>query len=212
MIWRGEGRIVWVSSREGLNTNRFTGIYSASKHAVEHMRTMSLELREFSIKVARVNPGPFLTRFNDRGSDTWRGWEDDEAARLYDYSKLTFPRSQFDPDPGYATLIAVAAGEVDSYRNLEPKSMISETKGNIEAPWSKKIRDGLGTRPDQIQGSYDMEPETHWNPRRTGRTKCGLADTYGRLRSPGTSIAVLLVRNSTSGWEGRRVNDHRQHH
>ena len=35
MVKRGEGRIVWVSSREGLNTNPFTGIYSASKHAVE---------------------------------------------------------------------------------------------------------------------------------------------------------------------------------
>jgi NAD(P)-dependent dehydrogenase (short-subunit alcohol dehydrogenase family) len=35
MVKRGKGRIVWVSSREGLNVNPFTGIYSASKHAVE---------------------------------------------------------------------------------------------------------------------------------------------------------------------------------
>ena len=35
MARRGEGRIVWVSSREGLKVNPFTGIYSASKHAVE---------------------------------------------------------------------------------------------------------------------------------------------------------------------------------
>jgi short-subunit dehydrogenase len=161
MVKRGKGRIVWVSSREGLNTNPFTGIYSASKHAVEAVaETMSLELQEFGIEVATVNPGPFLTGFNDRGFETWKSWEDDSSQRLFDYSKLAFPRAQFDPEPVYATLTAVAAGEVDTYRNLEPKSMLEETKHLIDAPWSKKIRDGLGTRPASLQKSYEMKPET----------------------------------------------------
>jgi NAD(P)-dependent dehydrogenase (short-subunit alcohol dehydrogenase family) len=38
-------------------------------------QTMSLELQEFGIEVAIVNPGPFLTGFNDRGFDTWASWE-----------------------------------------------------------------------------------------------------------------------------------------
>src|ERR1700746_4231204 len=59
MVKRGKGRIVWVSSREGLNVNPFTGIYSASKHAVEAVaETMANELQEFKIEVATVNPGP----------------------------------------------------------------------------------------------------------------------------------------------------------
>jgi NAD(P)-dependent dehydrogenase (short-subunit alcohol dehydrogenase family) len=161
MVKRGKGRIVWVSSREGLNVNPFTGIYSASKHAVEAIaETMSLELQEFGIEVATINPGPFLTGFNDRGFETWRSWEDDPSERLFDYSKLAFPRAQFDPEPVYATMTAVAAGEVDSYRNLEPRSMIAETKSLIDAPWTKKIRDGLGTRPANLQKSYEMKPET----------------------------------------------------
>jgi NAD(P)-dependent dehydrogenase (short-subunit alcohol dehydrogenase family) len=161
MVKRGGGRIVWVSSREGLNTNPFTGIYSASKHAVEAIaETMSLELREFGIEVATINPGPFLTGFNDRGFETWLSWDDDASERLFDYSKLAFPRAQFDPEPVYATMTAVAAGEIDSYRNLEPKSMLDETKRLIEAPWTKKVRDGLGTRPASLQKSYEMEPET----------------------------------------------------
>ena len=66
------GRIVWVSSREGLNVNPFTGIYSASKHAIEAIaETMSMELQEFGVEVATINPGPFLTGFNDRGFQTW---------------------------------------------------------------------------------------------------------------------------------------------
>lgn len=161
MVTRGAGRIVWVSSREGLNVNPFTGIYAASKHAVEAIaETMKLELQEFGIEVATVNPGPFLTGFNDRMFQTHESWEDDPAQRLFDYSKLAFPRAQFDPEPVYATLTAVAAGDVDSYRNLEPTSMIQETKNLIEAPWGMKTTDGLGTRPVQIQHSYDMEPET----------------------------------------------------
>ncbi len=161
MVKRGKGRVVWVSSREGLNVNPFTGIYSASKHAIEAIaQTMSLELQEFGIEVATVNPGPFLTGFNDRGFQTWASWEDDPSERLYDYAKLAFPRAQFDPEPVYATMTAVAAGEIDTFRNLEPKSMIEETKHNMDAVWDKKIKDGLGTRPEAITHSMEMKPET----------------------------------------------------
>jgi len=161
MVERGEGRIVWVSSREGLNVNPFTGIYAASKHAVEAIaETMADELQEFNIEVATVNPGPFLTGFNDRMFQTSQSWEDDGSNRLFDYSKLAFPRAQFDPEPVYATMTAVAAGEIDSYRNLEPKSMLEETKRRIDDPWSRKTKDRLGKRPDNLQASFDMEPET----------------------------------------------------
>lgn len=165
MIKRGEGRIVWVSSREGINVNPFTGIYSASKHAIEAIaQTMKVELQEFNIEVATVNPGPFLTGFNDRGFDTWKSWVDDPSERLFDYSKLAFPRAQFDPEAVYATLTAVTAGEVDTFRNLEPESMIDEAKKNIENVWSLKTRDGLGTRHRQVQACYDMEPEQRVSP------------------------------------------------
>jgi len=122
--------------------------------------TMSQELQEFGVEVATINPGPFLTGFNDRGFQTWESWLDDPTDRLFDYSKLAFPRAQFDPEPVYATLTAVAAGEADTFRNLEPKSMLEETKRNIENVWTKRIRDGLGTRPAALQASFDMKPET----------------------------------------------------
>jgi hypothetical protein len=121
---------------------------------------MSLGLREFGVEVATVNPGPFLTGFNDRGFETWKSWEDDASERLFDYTKLALPRAQFDPEPVYATMTAVAAGEIETFRNLEPKSMLEETKGNIENVWTKKIRDGLGARPPGLQKSFEMEPET----------------------------------------------------
>lgn len=161
MVKRGQGRVVWVSSREGLNVNPFTGIYSASKHAIEAIaETMSLELQEFGVEVATINPGPFLTGFNDRGFETWESWIDEESERLFDYSKLAFPIAQFDPEPVYATMTGVVAGEIDTYRNLEPKSMIALTKRNMEALWEKKIKDGLGTRASAVTKSLEMKPET----------------------------------------------------
>jgi NAD(P)-dependent dehydrogenase (short-subunit alcohol dehydrogenase family) len=169
MVKRGKGRIVWVSSREGLNVNPFTGIYSASKHAVEAIaETMSMELQEFGIEVATINPGPFLTGFNDRGFQTWESWEDEPSDRLFDYSKLAFPRPQFDPAVMIATMTKVVAGEIDTYRNLEPKTMLEETKKLIEAPWTKKVKEGLGTRSPQVKKCYEMKPETpasDWVPR-----------------------------------------------
>lgn len=85
---------------------------------------------------------------------------DEASERLYDYSKLAFPRAQFEPEPVYASMTAVAAGEIDTFRNLEPKSMIAETKSNMEAPWTRKVADGLGSRPATIQKAFEMKPET----------------------------------------------------
>ena len=38
---------------------------------------MAMEVQEFGVEVATVNPGPFLTGFNDRMFQTWQSWEDD---------------------------------------------------------------------------------------------------------------------------------------
>lgn len=58
------------------------------------------------------------------------------------------------------TMTSVVAGEIDDYRNLEPQSMIEETKKNSDAPWTKKTKDNLGVRPANLQKCYDMKPET----------------------------------------------------
>lgn len=161
MIAKGGGRVVFVSSRLGLNVAAFTGMYAASKHAIEAIAgTMSQELREFNVGVATVNPGPFLTGFNDRGFETWRAWLDDPAERVFDYSELSFPSAQYDPAPVYDVLTKVATGEIDRYRSLVPEEMIEETKKNIEAPWDRSSTADLGERHPAVQASYDAEPET----------------------------------------------------
>ena len=112
-----------MSSREGLDVNPFTGIYSASRHA-----TKAMALPEFNIEVATMNPGPFLTGFNDRGFDTWKSWLDEPFDRLSDYAKLTFLCAHLNLEPASATLTGIAAGEVDPLR-ISSRSRCSTRSG-----------------------------------------------------------------------------------
>ena len=76
MAARRAGRIVFMSSCAGLTSDPFTGAYSASKHAIEAIaEALGKELQEFGVAVATVNPGPFLTGFNDRIFDSWKSWK-----------------------------------------------------------------------------------------------------------------------------------------
>jgi len=44
-----------------------SGPYCGSKFALEAFsESLSKELQEFNIEVATINPGPYLTGFNDR--------------------------------------------------------------------------------------------------------------------------------------------------
>lgn len=161
MIQRGEGRIVWVSSREGLNVDPFTGLYAASKHALEAIaESMGRRACRVQHRGRDRQPGTVLDRVQRPHVPDLVELAGRPSQRVFDYAGLAFPRSQFDPEPVYATLTAVAAGEVETFRNLEPKSMLEETKTLVEAPWSRKTTDGLGKRPDKLQASFDMEPET----------------------------------------------------
>jgi NAD(P)-dependent dehydrogenase (short-subunit alcohol dehydrogenase family) len=59
---QGSGHIINISSLAGVLGVPFSGIYSASKFAVEGMtETLRLEVRHFGIKVSLVEPGDFDT-------------------------------------------------------------------------------------------------------------------------------------------------------
>lgn len=81
-----------MSSVAGLTVDPFTGAYSASKHAIEAFAiALDKELKYFGIQIATINPGPFLTGFNDRMFETWKSWRDTPEDRVFDYSQLAFP-------------------------------------------------------------------------------------------------------------------------
>ncbi|MGP6146798.1 SDR family oxidoreductase [Jeotgalibaca sp. A122] len=159
MVQNKKGRIIFVSSISGLAANPFSGPYAASKHAVEAFaEALSMELQEFKVEVATINPGPYLTGFNDREFETWKNWDDDPATRVFDYEKLAFAMEQFDPDEVTEPAIKVILGETKTYRNLIPEKMIPMIKEKMDAVWQKTTDDKLGKRHPAVQKSYDAEP------------------------------------------------------
>jgi NAD(P)-dependent dehydrogenase (short-subunit alcohol dehydrogenase family) len=159
MAARRRGRIVFMSSVAGLTVDPFTGAYAGSKHAVEAFAdALDQELAEFGITVATINPGPFLTGFNDTMFETWKEWRDNPADRLYDYAELAFPHEQYDPEPVYERTTKVLLGEDRRYRNLLPGEMEPQAREQVDAQWTRQLNDGR--RPDLVQKAYDMSPGT----------------------------------------------------
>lgn len=161
MASRKRGKIVFMSSVAGLTVDPFSGAYSASKHAIEAVaEALSKELQEFGVEVATINPGPFLTGFNDRMFETWQSWKDDESKRLFNYADLAFPHEQYDPEPVFQTTIDVIMGKIKTYRNVEPKEIISQQREQLANAWERKTDEQLNTRFELVHKAYEIKPET----------------------------------------------------
>ena len=73
---RGSGRIVNISSVAGRVTMPGSGVYSASKFAVEAISdALRYEVGGFGIKVVVVQPGPIRTQFTSGANETIAGTE-----------------------------------------------------------------------------------------------------------------------------------------
>jgi NAD(P)-dependent dehydrogenase (short-subunit alcohol dehydrogenase family) len=161
MIQRRRGKIIFMSSVVGILSGPFVGIYGASKHALEAIaESMSMELQEFGVEVAIINPGPYLTGFNDAGFLAPRDWNDDPSARVFDYDKLAFPFEQFEPSLTFSSIADVVTGESSLFRNVITPSLAEGVREQSLKVWARKTTDGLGTRSELVQKSYDLKPET----------------------------------------------------
>ena len=161
MIQKGKGKIIFVSSVSELMADPLSGPYGGSKFALEGFsESLSKELQEFGVQVATINPGPYLTGFNDREFETWRMWQDDPAERLFDYEQLAFPYEQFDPDKAVKEALKVVTSEATAYRNIIPKAMAAMVKKRQKELWDRETDDELGQRHGLVQKSMDIEPAT----------------------------------------------------
>ncbi len=161
MIERRSGKIIFMSSVVGILSGPFVGAYGASKHALEAIaETMAMELQEFGVEVATINPGPYLTGFNDAGFLGPKTWDDDRSARVFDYEKLAFPFEQFEPSRVFDSIVDVITGKSQLFRNVVAPDLAEGVRQQSLQVWKRKTTDGLGTRADLVQRSYDLSPET----------------------------------------------------
>lgn len=161
MVARRSGKIIFMSSVVGILSGPFVGMYGASKHALEAIaETMAMELQEFGVQVATINPGPYLTGFNDAGFLAPKDWDDDPSARVFDYDKLAFPFAQFDPSTVFASIVDVITGKSSLFRNVVAPELAEGVRQQASQVWTRKTTDGLGTRAALVQQAYDLKPET----------------------------------------------------
>jgi short-subunit dehydrogenase len=161
MIARRSGKIIFMSSVVGILSGPFVGIYGASKHALEAIaETMGMELQEFGVQVAVINPGPYLTGFNDAGFLAPRDWDDDASERVFDYDKLAFPFEQFEPSLAFGSIADVITGKSSLFRNVVAPELSAGVREQSLQVWTRTSLDGLGTRHPLVQNSYDLKPET----------------------------------------------------
>ena len=161
MIERRAGKIIFMSSVVGILCGPFVGAYAASKHALEAVaETMAMELQEFGVEVAVINPGPFLTGFNDSAFLATKVWDDDRSKRVFDYDKLAFPFEQFEPSAAFHSIVDVITGDSPLFRNVITPDLAEGVREQSLQVWTRNSSDGLGTRHALVQKSYDMRPET----------------------------------------------------
>lgn len=161
MVKKNHGKIVFMSSAFGLMSDPLVGAYCGTKHTIEAFaEALSKELQEFHIQVATINPGPYLTGFNDRGFEMWQFWQGNPSERLFDYEQLAFPYEQLKPEKVIEEAIKIVTGENNQYRNVIPKPMSVVVKARQKALWDRKTDEHLGQRHKLVQKSLDINPET----------------------------------------------------
>ena len=138
------GRVVIVSSMGGMLTAFGLGPYCASKHALEAIAaSLRDELAPTGITVQTINPGAYLTGFNDRIADTTFRWLDDSANfnRTEDV-KARFAQilaDQFDPQDMIDKMVEVIGAEHGTYRNVWPPATAELIKQVQEAAWTRTV-------------------------------------------------------------------------
>jgi NAD(P)-dependent dehydrogenase (short-subunit alcohol dehydrogenase family) len=141
------GKIVFTSSMGGLFTPPGYGIYVSTKHALEAIaEALQQELREYGIKVQTINPGAYLTGYNETMADNPFRWLDDSrnftkraAMRATFDSLLGTPQGRLDPAEMIARMIEVVPSDTGKFRNVVPQFVEDMLKQHQLDAWNNPI-------------------------------------------------------------------------
>ncbi len=126
MVAQRSGRIIIMSSVAGVLSAPAFGPYAMTKHALEAMgKAMRAELAPLGIDVTLINPGPYLTGFNDRMADSMWEWFGDKSlngneAELFRVIGSFVTTGQRDPAEVVDKLVELVEAETTSENNFVP--------------------------------------------------------------------------------------------
>jgi NAD(P)-dependent dehydrogenase (short-subunit alcohol dehydrogenase family) len=140
-------KIVFTSSVVGLATLAGFGVYESTKHALEAVaEAMQQELKPFNIKVQTINPGAYLTGYNETMADTVFRWLDDNknfttraAMRKTFDSLLKQPEGHLDSAEMISRMIEIVPADTGKFRNVVPKSAEDVLKKLQLDAWDNQI-------------------------------------------------------------------------
>ena len=129
MVKRGTGRVIIVSSIAGVLAGPAFGPYSMSKFALEAMgKTLRGELFGQGIDVCLLNPGPYLTGFNDRMADSMWDWFGDDSVSagstdLFKMMRTMVTEGQMDPQEVVDVMVELVEAESTTENNFVPPNL-----------------------------------------------------------------------------------------
>lgn len=142
-----KGKIVFTSSMGGLFTPAGWGTYVSTKHALESVaEAIAQEVAAFGIKVQTINPGAYLTGYNETMADTAFRWLDEkknftkpaELRATFD-ALLASPQGHLDPQEMVDRMIAIVPADTGRVRNVCPQFVEDMLKDEQAAAWTAEI-------------------------------------------------------------------------
>jgi NAD(P)-dependent dehydrogenase (short-subunit alcohol dehydrogenase family) len=142
-----KAKIVFTSSMGGLFTPAGWGTYVSTKHALESIaEALQQELAPFGIQVQTINPGAYLTGYNETMADTAFRWLDDSknftkrgTLRATFDSLLAQPEGHLDPKEMIDRMIEIVPAETGKFRNVVPKFVEDMLKRSQAEAWEHRI-------------------------------------------------------------------------
>ncbi len=126
MKTRGSGRIINVSSIAGVLAGAMSSPYAMTKHAVEALTlSMREELAPYGVDVVKINPGPYLTGFNDRmvdGVGPYIDQDDEPAVNAHQFMKDVM-KDQADPQEICVALADLAEADQAPVETFLPEGI-----------------------------------------------------------------------------------------
>lgn len=142
-----KGKIVFTSSMGGLFTPSGYGIYVSTKHALEAVaEALSDELKPYGIKVQTINPGAYLTGYNETMAENAFRWLDDDKnfTKRADMkanfdSLLGTPEGRLNPEEMINAMIEIVPSDTGKFRNVVPQFVEDMLKDHQLKAWENTI-------------------------------------------------------------------------